>query len=63
MVYGGWTRNGTASGNKVFIKNKVTISKYVRGGYSDKHGDAKIMRLQTLVQLLAEMFMAVLLTK
>ncbi|GHT43166.1 hypothetical protein AGMMS49921_10430 [Endomicrobiia bacterium] len=24
-VYGGWTRNETASGNKVFIKNKATI--------------------------------------
>ncbi|GHT57818.1 hypothetical protein AGMMS50233_11140 [Endomicrobiia bacterium] len=40
-VYGGYTENGTASDNKVFIKNKVTIRRDVYGGFSNTHGDVK----------------------
>ncbi|GHT43167.1 hypothetical protein AGMMS49921_10440 [Endomicrobiia bacterium] len=39
-VYGGFTRNGTASGNKVFI-NKTTIGGLVYGSYVDGNGVAK----------------------
>ncbi|GHT38753.1 hypothetical protein AGMMS49593_08760 [Endomicrobiia bacterium] len=40
-VHGGFTRNGTASGNKVFIKNKVTIERFVNGGCVASNGNAK----------------------
>ncbi|GHT41394.1 hypothetical protein AGMMS49921_04430 [Endomicrobiia bacterium] len=40
-VFGGYTRNGTASGNKVFIKNKVTIGGFVFGGAVNGNGNAE----------------------